>query len=317
MKKVCITGAAGNLGQLTARFLLKNSDCQLNLMIHKKPVAEAIRNDPRVRVFRCDLGDEKNLKESIGACFDGVDVILHYASVLFRAHPERFMPTTNTRYFENVVTAARAAHVPRVILTSFPHVEGPTSPEAPSTDRLDGSPASIHAQTRLAEERFLRSVYPDGVVLRIGMIYGAGILMPDAARWLAQRRLLGVWKTPTWIHLISRDDYLQAVQSALFKDGVQGTYNLGDEGVQTLQDYLDFSCQQWRCARPWRMPEAMITSAAKISETLSSLLRLPSPLTEDFLRIGKVSYYGDTRRMREELLPTLRYRTLIDGAESV
>ena len=33
--------------------------------------------------------------------------------------------------------AARAAGVRRFVLVSFPHVEGPTTPEAPATDRQD------------------------------------------------------------------------------------------------------------------------------------------------------------------------------------
>jgi len=310
MTTICITGAAGNLGSLTAKYLLEHGDCRLHLMIHRKPLAAAIAEHPRVTVFRCDLND----KASARACLSGVDVVIHYASVLFKANPERFMPTTNTAYFENMVTVAREAGVGRVILSSFPQVEGPTSPESPSTDRLDCTPVSVHARTRLAEERFLRSIYPDGVVLRIGMVYGAGILMPDAARWFAERRLLGVWRTPTWIHLISRDDYLEAVLRAALNDGVRGTYNLGDVGRQSLQDYLDFACRQWQCRAPWRMPEAMIYGAARVFETASQLFGIASPLTRDFLDIGGVSYYGDTRRMRAELLPTLKYPTMRDGA---
>ena len=183
-------GAAGNLGCLTAEYLLEHTTSNLNLMIHHKPLPARIADNPRVSVFKCDLAS----KEGLDACMTKVDVVIHYASVLFRAHPERFMPTTNTRYFENVVLAAKAAGVKRVILSSFPHVEGETSPESPSTDKLDGQPGSVHARTRLAEEQFLYSIYPDGVVLRIGMVYGKGILMPDAARWFARRGLLGVWK---------------------------------------------------------------------------------------------------------------------------
>lgn len=311
MTRICITGAAGNLGSLTARHLLNHTDCELTLLIHKRPLAKDIAGNPRVRVVACDL----ERKDSIGESFADVDVVLHYASVLFKANPEKFMPVTNTQFFANVVSAARDAGVGRVVLSSFPHVEGETSPEHPSTDRLDGTPSSVHARTRLAEERLLRSVYPDGVILRIGMVYGAGVLMPDGAKWFARRRLLGVWREPTWIHLISLDDYLEAVRSALLNEGVRGTYNLGDEGRQTLQDYLDFACRQWHCPPPWRMPLWMIYSAAGTFECVSALFGVPSPLTKDFLDIGRVSYYGDTRRMREELLPKLKYPTMKDGAE--
>ncbi len=311
MTRICITGAAGNLGLLTARHLLAHSDSELHLMVHRKPLPDDVANHPRVRVFACDLGRPGDARD----CLCGVNVVIHYASVLFKAHPERFMETTNTGYFAHMLASAVDAGVGRVILSSFPHVEGPTSPGSPSTDRIDAQPISIHARTRLAEERLLRERLPDRhVILRIGMVYGAGILMPDAARWFAERRLLGVWRDPTWIHLISRDDYLDAVFNAAHHDNVHGTYNLGDEGRQTLQDYLDFACAQWHCRKPWRMPDAMIYGAARLFEATSTLFHVASPLTRDFLDIGHISYYGDTRRMRADLLPRLKYPTMRDGA---
>jgi len=36
-------------------------------------------------------------------------------------------------------------------------------------------------------------------------------------------------------------------------------------------------------------------------------------LTKDFIKIGRCSYYGDTRRMKQELLYTLKYPNLRAG----
>ena len=89
---------------------------------------------------------------------------------------------------------------------SFPQVEGPTSVADPASGRLD-EPISAHARTRLAEERLLmertRETSTTPIVLRFGMVYGRGILMVEAARWLARRRLLCVWREPTLLQLIS------------------------------------------------------------------------------------------------------------------
>jgi nucleoside-diphosphate-sugar epimerase len=86
---------------------------------------------------------------------EGADVVVHFAGVLFAPRPERFLPETNVRWFSNLLGAALDAGVERLILISFPHVEGPTSVEAPATGRLDRSPISVHARTRLEEERML------------------------------------------------------------------------------------------------------------------------------------------------------------------
>ena len=83
------------------------------------------------------------------------------------------------------MTAALEARVGKIILTSFPQVEGPTSVERPATGRLDREPISVHAKTRLEEERLLMG-RAEGtgtvpVILRLGMVYGRGILMIEAA----------------------------------------------------------------------------------------------------------------------------------------
>lgn len=242
---------------------------------------------------------------------------MHFAGVLFAPRPERFLPESNTRWFSNLVNACLAARVGRVILISFPHVEGPTSVNAPATGRLDREPISVHARTRLEEERLLLERTADSrttsVVLRLGMVYGKGILMIEAARWLARRRLLGVWRDPTWIHLISTADYLAATEAAILKPGVQGIYHIGDEQPVTPQHFLDEACRVWRLPPPRRMPAPVIDSAAWLCALFALIARTPSPLTRDFIRIGRVSYCGDTHRARKELIPVLQHPTLESG----
>ena len=80
------------------------------------------------------------------------------------------------------MTAAVAANVSRVILASFPHVEGPSSVERPATGRLDREPVSVHARTDSKKSGCCSrgthsSTTP--VVLRLGTIYGRGILMVE------------------------------------------------------------------------------------------------------------------------------------------
>ena len=250
---ILITGAAGNLGSLLARHLIPGGH-PLRLMYHRTLLPADIADAPNVRGVRADLADPRTLPPAV----NGVGVVVHFAGVLFAPRPERFLPETNTRWFSNLLSAALEARVERVILISFPHVEGPTSVEQPATGRLDRQPISVHAQTRLQEERLLldrpRETATTPIVLRLGMVYGRGILMIDAARWLAQRRLLCVWREPTLLQLLSAVDYLRAVEAAIFKPGVRGIYHVGDEQPVTLQHFLDEACRVWGCSRPLRVP---------------------------------------------------------------
>ena len=147
---ILITGAAGNLGSILARHLIAGGH-ELRLMYHRRSLADDLLAAPNVRPVRADLADPATLKPAV----TGVDVIVHFAGRLFAPRPEKFLAETNTRYFSNLVAAAVGANVGRVILASFPHVEGPSSVEHPATGRLDRQPISVHAQTRLEEERLL------------------------------------------------------------------------------------------------------------------------------------------------------------------
>lgn len=310
--RILITGAAGNLGSLLARSLVDRRQ-PLRLMVHRTGLPQRVMGAEDVQVARADLGDPATLAPAVA----GVDVAVHFAGVLFAPHPERFLPTTNTGYFSNLVDACLAARVRRIVLVSFPQVEGETSPEHPATGRLDRAPTSVHARTRLEEERLLigrtAKTRTTPVVLRCGMVYGRGILMIEAARWLARRRLLAVWPEPTTYQLLSTPDFLAATTAAALNPRARGIYHAGDEWPVTIQQFLDEACRLWGYARPWRFPFGMIEAAAAVCEALASIFRTKAPLTREFVRLGRVSHWGDTTRFRRELLPKLAYPTFEAG----
>ena len=310
--RVLITGAAGNLGSNLARHLLGGPH-QLRLLIHRQALPWDVSAFPNASVWRANLGDPGTLS---GLCQD-IDAIVHFAGVLFAPRPEKFLPKTNLGYVQNLVAAALAAGVQKFILISFPHVEGESTPERPAKGRLEGSPASVHARTRLAAEKHLfeacrgKGMVP--VSLRAGMIYGRGVLMIEAARWLLRHSALAVWRQPTWIHLLALPDFLSCVQSAIEGENISGIYNLGDDEPLTLQEFLDTVAAHWGFRKPWRCPQWSFSAAAWCSEAFATLFRTAAPLTRDFIKIGMASYVVDTARMKKELLPQLAYPRLRDG----
>ena len=153
------------------------------------------------------------------------------------------------------------------------------------------------------------------IVLRSGMIYGREVLMIAFAKQLAQKRLLGVWRQPTPIHLLSIDDFNACCQAAIEKPNVNGMYPLGDDGPTTLQEFLETVCQHWRVPSPWCVPVWSVYFVAWACETIASIRKTRSPFTVDFIRIGRVPYFCDTRRMKADLLPQLRYPSLQIGLE--
>ncbi|MFQ5923336.1 MAG: NAD-dependent epimerase/dehydratase family protein [Anaerolineales bacterium] len=310
--RVLITGAAGNLGSFLARSLL-DTPHRLRLMTHRTDVWPELREASSVEVIRADLGDPSSL---VGVC-SGVDCIVHFAGVLFEPRPARFLPLTNVVFVQNLLGEALVEEVGRFILVSFPHVEGDTTPEHPASGRLDADPPSVHAQTRLQAEREILKRSEDSgitpVILRSGTIYGRGVLMVEAARWLMRCRMLPVWRKPTWYHWLALPDFLACARAAIVGESVTGIYQLGDDLPLTLQNALDRFADHWGYPRPWRLPRWTFFTAATVVEAFALLTGKPAPLHGDFIRIGMVSHVGDTRRMKQDLLPRLVYPTLEDG----
>jgi nucleoside-diphosphate-sugar epimerase len=185
---------------------------------------------------------------------------------------------------------------------------------------LTGSPISAHARTRLDEERLLMSRAGGAatpVILRFGTVYGRGILMIEAARWLARRRLLCVWREPTLFQLIATVDFLRASEAAITNPIACGIYHVGDERPVTVQEFLDTACATWAYPKPRRVPFWSIVAAAAACEAGATIFRTRSPLTRDFVRLGRVSHWGDTRRARAELLPTLEIPNLEAGLHTL
>lgn len=307
--RVLIAGATGNLGRHFVRHLLANSRHQVRALIHRRGLPEELAASPRVESVHADLGDPEPLNE---AC-RGIDCIISMAGVLFAARPERFLPVTNVEYVRNLRDAAATAGVAKLILLSFPHVEGETTPEHPASGRLDRESDVIHFRTRLEAERLvLASRTPVGVVVRCGVVYGRDVKLIEAAHWLLRHRIMAVWKQPTWVHLIALPDLLSGLLAAMEKPAAAGIYNLCDDAPLLLEEFLDTLALHWRVRRPWRMPLWVFRAAAAGCGAFGRALHMATPLNRDILLAGLTSSVSDNAR-RSELLPALQYPSLESG----
>ena len=119
------------------------------------------------------------------------------------------------------------------------------------------------------------------------------------------------------MQLLSIADYLRVTEAAIFTPPARGIYHVGDEQPVTLQHFLDEACDVWGYPRPIRVPVWLVYAAAALCELFAWIAGTRFPLTRDFIRIGRISHWGDTRRAREELIPELKYPTLASGRSTL
>jgi nucleoside-diphosphate-sugar epimerase len=310
---VLVIGASGNLGAQFAAALLRAGHT-VRLGFHRTPLPESLVQCERADPFQLDLDDAA----SVRAAVDGVDAVVYCAGVLFAPDPEKFMRRTNYEWARTAVDASVAAGVGRFILLSFPHIEEGTTPEQPGTGSLDVEPRAIHASTRLEAERYVLSACAAGssttpVILRLGMVYGSGLRLVEAARRLLRWRLLPVWRERTWVHLIHVEDAARAVTAGVEQATCTGVYNVCDERPLTIQELFDSLADHFGSPRPLRLPAWCFRTAAWCCQAFTRLLRLPCPMHPDMIRMGMTSAVADTSRFRRELLTQLHYPSLEDG----
>lgn len=132
MKKIMITGATGNLGQLALQFLLQKAPAASLSAIARDPSKLDSYKKQGVHVIRADYED----KESLLKAFQSVDLLYFISG----SDVER-----RYQQHQHIVDAARQAGIKQVVYTSFQR-------KSESTD----SPIAPVAGTHLQTEKWLK-----------------------------------------------------------------------------------------------------------------------------------------------------------------
>lgn len=173
---VLVTGATGAIGPAVVRQLLE-CGCRVRALSRREPGHDALPSE--VEIVRGDLADAASLRVAT----DGVQAIVHLAALLHQFAPPS--AALNDRYRDvnvigtrNIVEAALAASVERIVYLSTIAVYGPTNGAVADEDTRP-SPDTPYGRTKLDAEAFVlgarREGVPIGVVLRSAAVYGPRI----------------------------------------------------------------------------------------------------------------------------------------------
>jgi nucleoside-diphosphate-sugar epimerase len=263
--KVFVAGATGAIGKRLVP-ALRSRGHEVTAMTRSPQKVAALRAAGADAVV-ADALDRQAVARAIEAAQP--EVIIHQLTSLahvkqLRRFDREFASTNQLRTVgtENLVAAARAAHVKRIIAQSYAgwtyeptgnglKTEGdPFDPHPPRNQR-----ESLEAIRRL-EDTVLSERGMDGVALRYGMLYGPGTnlaLDGDLAELVRARKLpiigsgSGVW---SFIHV---DDAALAAIVAMER-GSAGAYNIVDDEPAPVSIWLPELARSLGAKPPRRIP---------------------------------------------------------------
>jgi dihydroflavonol-4-reductase len=302
--KAVITGGAGHVGAALARSLLSQGHT-VRAMV--RAGAMALDGLPIERVIG-DVGEV----ESLRAAFAGADVVFHTAAriSILRGDRDR-VESTNVGGTRNVISAARAAGVPRLV--HFSSIEAleplPLSSPVDETRQFVNHRGSPYAHSKAGAELALRAAIADGldaVVLNPTAIIGPFDFKPSflgqAVIAFAQGRIpLLIEGGFDWVDV--RDVADVAIRAA--QSGHSGARYIIGGRYASMAELARIVCGEVGRNPPRLVcPFALASAFAPFSTAFCALTRRDPLFTSYSLRVLK----GNTRVSHDKAAIELGYR---------
>lgn len=279
LRQVLVTGASGFLGSHVVRTLAARG---LSVTAHGRSAAR-LDFGPDVRVCQGDLANLPLLTEAAADC----DAVVHCAALSAPWGDPREFVATNVAGTSNLLTAALAAGVRRLVHISSPAVifDGRDQHHLRDDAPYPPSFSSHYARSKqLAEELvFAADASMETVILRPKAIYGDGdrALVPRLLRAARNGRLPQIGNGANVVDVTHVDDVVQSIECALdTTDGVGGTFLItGGEHVPLwamIRELLEGVGLRYPTRRI-ALPVAL--AAATAMETLAAITRREPALT--------------------------------------
>ncbi|HVM98467.1 MAG TPA: NAD-dependent epimerase/dehydratase family protein, partial [Candidatus Acidoferrales bacterium] len=235
------------------------------------------------------------------AC-EGVDVVYHNVAQVPLAKDRELFVSVNCGGTDNLLQAARAASVRKVVHTSSSAVFG-----IPSKNPVDGSveprPLEAYGKAKLEAEHLVHKAVRDHgldvTIIRPRTIVGHGRLgiFQILFDWVEEgRRIPVLGKGDNIYQFVHADDLADACIKAAARPGF-AAYNIGAERFGTMRQTLEALCAHAGTgSRVYSLPMGLAVAAMK----LTSALRL-SPLGPYHSLMYGRSLYFDITRPKAEL----------------
>jgi nucleoside-diphosphate-sugar epimerase len=253
---VAVTGIAGYLGQRVLARLEASPDVTRVIGVD---LEDPIQGTPKLEFHQVDARDAR-----LGKIFVGVDTVVHLAFQHDPIRDEEKMRSINIDGMANVLEAAAATGVRKIIYPSSATVYGAhPDNDFPLTEGspLRANPDFAYAAHKLETERRLdtfRAQHPDIIVtvFRSAIVFGPSV-ENFVSRLMEAPRITTVRGYEPPLQLVHEDDVASAIALAADKD-LPGVYNVAADGWLSSDEVVQLSGK-----KRVELPEAVAFSMAE------------------------------------------------------
>ena len=299
---VLVTGAAGFVGAAVARALL-SAGYQVRAVVRASSPRDNLLGI-EAEIVTADLMNGA----AVGAACVGMDAVMHVAADyrLWAPDPEEIV-RNNVAQTTNIMRAALAAGVPRVVHTSSVATLGLDRLPADETDPLTPELAiGAYKRSKVVTERLVEAMVCDrglpAVIVNPSTPIGPRDVRPTPTGRIIVEAATGRMPAfvETGLNLVHVDDVARGHVLAMEKGAVGQRYILGGQDVTLRQMLADIAALSGRKAPTIALPRRALFPLAWGAEAMARLTGREPFVTVDALRMaGHHMYFSSAKAERE------------------
>jgi len=302
--RALVTGATGFVGAAVARAL-----CAAGWDV--RALARSGSDQRNLRHLRVEIaGGDLNDPVSLEAAARGCEALFHVAADyrLGVRHPEQLY-RTNVEGTRNVLNAADAARVARIVYTSSVATVGLPADGSPGTEATPVTLANMighYKRSKFMAEELVREFARAGapiIIVNPSTPIGPGDVKPTPTGQMVVDAASGRTRAyvDTGLNVVHVDDVARGHLQAFERGRVGERYILGGENMTLREILVAISRLTGRPPPRIRLPHAVLLPLAGVSEAFSRLTGRATRVTLESVRMARKHMYFSSDKAAREL----------------